>query len=96
MRLAKPVRKGLLHLVFSRFLIIFLLLVLQFGLMVVFYGWLFHLLPYAAAGQAVFTLIMIIYLFNIDMDTSGKLTWLFLIALLPLPGSIFLAFTRTN
>ncbi|MBO5555554.1 MAG: cardiolipin synthase [Oscillospiraceae bacterium] len=95
-RLAKPVRKGLLHLVFSRFLIILLLLILQFGLLIVFYGWLFHLLPYAAAAQMVFTLIMVIYLFNIDMDTSGKLTWLFLIALLPLPGSVFLAFTRTN
>ena len=39
-RLAKPVRKGLLRLIFSRFLIIFLLLLLQVGIGVVVYQWL--------------------------------------------------------
>ena len=96
MRLAKPVRKGLLHLVFSRFLLIFLLLALQIGVLVVFYGWLFHLIPYAAALQGLFTLLMLIYLFNSGMDASAKLSWLFIIALLPIPGSVLLAFTRTD
>ena len=30
------------------------------------------------------------------MDSSAKLTWLFIIALFPLPGAIFLAFTQVE
>jgi len=95
-RLAKPVRKGLLHLVFSRFLLIFLLLVLQVGLVVVFYGWLKEYIPYFTVTMSLFTVAMVIYLFNSSMDAAGKLTWMFLIAIFPLPGAVLLLFTRTN
>ncbi len=95
-RLAKPVKKGLLHLVFSRFLIIFLLMGLQVGVFVVLYGWLAHLSRYTIVAQTVFTGIVVIYLFNNEMDTSAKLTWLFLISLFPLPGAALLSFTQTN
>ena len=96
-RLAKPVKKGIWHLVFSRFLIIFLLLVMQVLLMIGFYVWLNRqLAAYAAALQGVFTLIMVIYLFNLQMDSSAKLTWMFLISILPLPGAMLLFFTQSN
>ena len=95
-RLAKPVKKGLLHLVFSRFLIIFLLMGLQVGVFVVLYGWLAHLSRYTIVAQTVFTGVVVIYLFNNEMDTSAKLTWLFLISLFPLPGAALLSFTQTN
>ena len=45
-RLAKPKKKGILPLIFSRFLVIVLLLVLQVMLMVGFYGWLGEYIPY--------------------------------------------------
>ena len=95
-RLAKPVRKGLLHLVFSRFLIIILLIALQIGIFAALYGWLANLIHYMTAFQLIFTAFMVIYLFNNGMDSSAKLTWMFLIALFPLPGAALLAFTRTN
>ena len=81
---------------FSRFLIIFLLMGLQVGVFVVLYGWLAHLSRYTIVAQTVFTGIVVIYLFNNEMDTSAKLTWLFLISLFPLPGAALLSFTQTN
>ena len=95
-RLAKPLRKGFLRLVFSRFLIIALLLVLQVLLMLSLYGWLSSYLPHMQAVQAFFTLLMVIYLFNSGMDSSAKLTWMFIIAVLPVVGAGLLWFTQTN
>lgn len=95
-RLSEPRKKGLLHLIFSRFGIIALLIVLQVALYVFFYGWLISWLPFFSAFLVVFTAAMIIYLFNIGMDYSAKLTWMFVIAVFQVPGAIFLLFTRTN
>lgn len=95
-RLAKPKKKGLLPLIFSRFLIIVLLLVLQVLLMVGFYGWLGEYIPYLTVVLRMFTLAMVLYLFNNSMDSTAKLTWMFIIAILPLPGAALLFFTQTN
>ena len=95
-RLAKPMKTGLLHLIFSRFLIIIFLLGLQVAIFAGFYGWLSGLTHYMAALQLVFTALMVVYLFNNSMDSSAKLTWMFLIALFPLPGAAMLLFTQTN
>lgn len=95
-RLAKPKKKGLLPLVFSRFLIIVLLLILQVVLIVGFYGWLGEYIPFFSVFLRLFTLAMILYLFNSTMDSTAKLTWMFIIAILPLPGAAFLFFTQTN
>ena len=95
-RLAKPKRKGLLSLIFSRFLLIFLLIVLQVLILLSVFSWLRGYLHWLGILQALFTAAMVIYLFNNEMDSSAKLTWLFLIALFPLPGAVLLAFTQTN
>ncbi|WP_369695204.1 cardiolipin synthase [Ruminococcus flavefaciens] len=39
---------------------------------------------------------MIFYLFNCSMDYSAKLTWLFIIMLVPVPGTILLWYTQVN
>ena len=95
-RLAKPKKKGLIHIVFSRFFVIVLLLIIQILLVISFYGWLKNLLPFFSAVLAVLTLGGVIYLFNSDMDSAAKLTWMFIIAILPVNGAALLAFTRTN
>lgn len=59
-RLAKPKKKGLLSLVFSRFLIIALLLVWQLSLLVGFYGWLNDYFTYFSAFVGLFSLVMVI------------------------------------
>jgi len=95
-RLAKPKKKGILHLLFSRFIIIVLLILLQILVIVSFYGWLAHIAPWITIFYAIFNIIIIIYLFNNNMDSSAKLTWMLLIAIFPLAGAFFLWFTQSN
>lgn len=95
-RLAKPRKKGLIHLLFSRFFVIVLLLIVQLLLVISFYGWLKSLIPFFSAITVAFTVGGIIYLFNSGMDSAAKLTWMFIIALLPISGAAMLAFTQMN
>ena len=87
--LAKPRKKGLLRLVFSRFFVIVLLIILQLLLFVSVYLWLQQYMPHYVAIQIVFTILMVLYLFSSDMDSSAKLTWLMLIAVFPYVGAVF-------
>ena len=95
-RLAKPVKKGLLNLVFSRFLLILVLMGVQVLLVISMFRWLEEYVPYIATVQTLFTLTMVMYLFNSGMDSSAKLTWMLIMAVVPLPGAVLLLFTRTN
>jgi len=95
-RLAKPVKKGLLRLIFSRFFLIALLLVLQILILFAAYGYFTDKLPILINIQRLFSLGMVIYLFNCKMDSSAKLTWMLIIAVLPLLGAAFLLFTQSN
>ena len=95
-RLAPPRKKGLLSLVFSRFSIIAILILLQVFIYIYIYGWLVHLIPFFTAFMVIFTVIMIFYLFNNSMDYSAKLTWMLVLAVFHVPGAIFLLFTQTN
>ena len=95
-RLSKPVRKGLLRLVFSRFFVIALLLVLQIAILIAAYAYFTDKLPVLINLMRLFSLAMVVYLFNCEMDSSAKLTWMFLIAIFPLAGAAFLLFTQSN
>lgn len=94
--LAKPVRKGILRLIFSRFFVIGLLLVLQIALLVFVYIRSTEKLPALLNAQWIFTFVMVIYLFNNSMDTSAKLTWMLIISFLPLAGTVLLLWTQLN
>ena len=96
MRLAKPLHKGIWRLVFSRFFVILLLVLLQVGLAAALFRWLRLYWSYYSILQALFSLGMILYLFNNRMDSSAKLSWLMLIAVAPFAGAFFLFYTRTN
>ena len=87
-RLAKPVRKGLLGFVFSRFFLIVLLFIIEIAVLVGLYVFFTDKLPIMLTVQWIFVFIMILYLFNNDMDSSAKLTWMLIIALFPLPGAL--------
>ena len=89
-------KKGLLHLVFSRFFVVALLLILQVAILFGAFNWLLEYVPQLAIVQGIFSLAMIVYLFNNEMDPSAKLTWMFIMAILPIPGAVFLFFTQMN
>ena len=94
--LAKPVKKGIRRLIFSRFFLIILLLLLQIAVLAAAYVYLTDKLPILINLMRVFVLVMIVYLFNCDMDPSAKLTWMFIISILPISGAAFLLFTQRN
>lgn len=89
-------KKGFLRLFFSRIGLMALLILLQLALAVSVYAWFSEYFKWFALTQGVFSLAMILYLFNCSMDASAKLTWMFLISLFPVPGTIFLWFTTSN
>ncbi len=73
-----------------------MLLVLQVALVVVVYLRFYenvHVLLYA---QFIFSFVMIIYLFNMKMDSSAKLTWMLIMAVLPFVGAALLLWTKAN
>ena len=95
-RLAKPVQKGIGRLLFSRFFLIVLLIILQVALAVGVYLWVLYEVPELLYVQWIFTFVMIGFLFNSDMDSSPKLTWMLLIAVIPVVGAALLLFTQLN
>lgn len=88
-RLAKPKKKGLLPLLFSRFLFVVLLLLLNICKIIIIHRWLNEYISGFSFITAVFTLFMVLYLFNCNMNATAKLTWMLIIALLPLSGAVF-------
>ena len=94
--LAKPRKKGLVSLIFSRFFVIVILLAIQIAFIVVFNVWLHDYMPLYTALMMTLTIVGVIYLFNSGMDSSAKLTWMFIIAILPIAGVAMLAFSQTS
>ncbi len=95
-RLIRYRKKGILRLIFSRLVGILLLVIFQVLIILTFFELLGELFKYYTAFKAVFTVVMVFYLFNNEMDSSAKLTWLFIISLWPFPGTIFLLFTKID
>jgi len=95
-RLAKPVRKGILGFIFSRFFLIVLLLAVEVFVLVSLHVWFVEKIHVLLYLQWVFAFSMIFYLFNVEMDSSAKLTWMLIMVFVPVPGAILLSVTKTN
>ena len=94
--LVKRKKKGLLRIVFSRVGIVAVLMAVQVYIVYLGYRWVEEYFKLFAMVQLVFSISMIFYLFNCDMDSSAKLTWLNLIMLFPVPSTIMLWYTRQD
>ena len=95
-RLAKPRRKGLLGLIFSRFFIIILLILIELAVLVLPLFFLYDHLEHFYIGLGLLTIAIMIYLFNSKMDSTAKLTWMLIISVLQVPGGLMLLFTQSN
>lgn len=95
-RLIPKKKKGFLRFIFSRMLIISVLITFQLLMLLIIYAWFYEYIPHFEALQKLFSVCMVIYLFKCDMDSSGKLTWLFIIMITPVPGTILLWFTKKD
>lgn len=95
-RLLKKGQKGLVHAIFSRFGLVLVLLLLQFGALFSLLRWFGQLLPHYLGGTALVTAAMVIYLLNIDMDNSVRITWLVVVALAPVLGVPLFWYTKSE
>lgn len=94
--MSKGNRKGILGIIFSRTALILALLLIQAYLIVGLYQWFEGSFHNYFVLQIIPSVLIVIYLANIDMDATGKLTWMVLIMVAPIPGSLLLLFTRKN
>ena len=80
----------------ARFGLVLVLLLLQFGALFSLLRWFGQLLPHYLGGTALVTAAMVIYLLNIDMDNSVRITWLVVIAVLPVLGVPLFWYTKAD
>ena len=95
-RLLPKRRKGALRLVFSRLFLFLLLIVIQVLILMFVYRWAIQIRSYYNVFRVPFLGAMVIYLSNSSMDLSAKLTWLAILSLFPIPGSILLWYTHND
>ena len=96
LHLLKRGQKGLFHALFSRFGLVLLLLVLQVGILFSMFYRFGQLLPHYFGGTTVLEIIMVVYLINTDMDNSAKITWLVVMAVVPVLGIPLFWYTKSN
>lgn len=88
-------KHGLKKLLFSRVGLFILLILLQVAVIFVLYEYVLKFWAAAMLFRA-FMVVMFVYLFNTDMDSSAKLTWSGLFMFVPLPTALFLLFTQLD
>ena len=96
LRLLKKGQKGIVHAIFSRFGLVLVLLLLQVGLLFSIFRWFGNLLPHYFGGSVVVTAAMVVYLLNSKMDNSAKITWMVVVAILPVVGVPLFFYIKSN
>ena len=92
--MSKKAKKGFLRLIFSRITILLVLMLIQIGML---FSTLTYLSEYATYIYAALTLLEIgsvIYIINSKTNPDFMITWILLIFVLPVFGTIFYVFTR--
>ena len=96
LRLLKKGRRGLLRAVCSRAGLIALMLLVQIGLVAFLFGWLRDYLPHAVTVSTAFSGVMALVVLNGEHDNSSKITWIIVIAILPVFGALFFLYTQSD
>ena len=96
LRLLKKGQKGIIHAIFSRFGLVLVLLLLQVLVLFSIFRWFGNLLPHYFGGTMAVTAGMVIYLLNSKMDNSAKITWMVVIAILPVVGIPLFFYVKSN
>ena len=92
--LASRWKSGFFSVFFSRFGLIILMIILQILAMMTIWSFFEDLIGnYIIAVQTFFEIIVIVALINRPMDSSAKLSWILLITLIPLAGTLFYVWT---
>ncbi len=96
MHLLKKGKKSLITMVFSRTGLITLLLLLQFGILMGLFAKFQQWIPHVYGLSAVLAGGMVIYLINSRLEPSAKLTWMVLVMVLPVFGTLFYLYAHLD
>ena len=94
LRLIKKGKKGILSVVFSRFWIMSILVVLQFIVLFVAVFQYGEYRQHYDIVKNIFVALMVLYVLNCEMNSSAKITWLVLVMLFPVFGALLFWFTQ--
>lgn len=94
MRLLKKGQKGIVHAIFSRFGLLLILLLLQMLMLFSFFVKFQQFLPQYAGLNTLFSVILMLYLINSDINPTAKITWLIICMIAPIVGLLLFLFTR--
>ncbi len=94
--LLKKGQKGIIHAIFSRFGLIFLLLIIQVLILFSIFQWFEEFIPHIFGGTMLFTAVMVIYLLNSPINPTAKITWLIVVMLLPVFGVFLFLYTQSD
>lgn len=96
-RMAKHWKKGFFSVLFSRLGFVIILLMIQIAMLFSIWFYFGELMTrYAIGGQSVFVFIVLLFLFNSPQDSTAKLSWVLLIAVIPLFGTLFYVWTQVE
>ncbi|MEG1505403.1 MAG: PLDc N-terminal domain-containing protein, partial [Lachnospiraceae bacterium] len=89
--------KSLLErLVFSRFAITVILLLIQLGILISIFLWLGEYATYLFGGMTLISFVVICYIINSEDNPSYKIAWLLPVLLVPVLGTFLYLFIQTN
>ena len=91
---AKKGRRSLMRIIFSRAMLITLVLILNFLYLFSIVLDLFKFVPVLFGSMVVFTAVMELIILNSDHDVDVKLSWAVVVAVLPLLGAFLYLFVR--
>lgn len=94
MRLLRKGQRGILYALFSRLGLFILLLLVQIVLLLSAFLWFERFVPHLLGGSAAIAVVMVVYLLNTRIDATAKLTWLVVIMLLPVFGTLLFWYTQ--
>lgn len=95
-RLIPKQKKGFFKLIFSRLFMILLLFALQIFIIGAVYVHFEESTPYFRIFFSLLTAFSIVWLFNCEMDSTAKLTWMMIFFIFPVPGTILFVLTQND
>lgn len=95
-RILRQGKRGIFSIIFSRTMLIIVLLLFNFFLLFSFLLGLFEGIPVFMGSMVAFTAVMLVRVLNTDDNPSVKLSWCILIGVLPVFGAALYFFVRSD
>ena len=89
-------KRGLKQVVFGRTMVIFFLLLLQLASLFFLFYWLEGYTVFAYSIVTVLSVVLVIHIINREISSSFKISWLILVLAVPVMGTLFYVFLKTQ